>query len=92
MLNNVSLMQRTDPAYFGRVMAVTMMAFGVNSIVPTRSGRPHRDAIGERATLGGLAVACGCVVLLGMAALRREGQSSRAAAGTVESELFTPGA
>ena len=69
MLNNVSLMQRSEPAYFGRVMAVTMMAFGVNSIVSYPVGL-IADAAGERATLGGLAVACGSVVIVGMVALR----------------------
>ncbi|MCC7089228.1 MAG: MFS transporter [Chloroflexi bacterium] len=69
MLNNVSLMQRSDPTYFGRVMAVTMMAFGVNSIVSYPVGL-IADAAGERATLGGLAVACGSVVLVGVLALR----------------------
>jgi hypothetical protein len=50
-------------------MAVTMMAFGVNSIVSYPVGL-IADAAGERATLGGLAVACGCVVLVGVLALR----------------------
>ncbi len=85
MLNNVSLMQRSDSKYFGRVMAVTMMAFGVNSIVSYPVGL-IADAAGERATLGGLAVACGSVVMLGGLALRSQG---RAPARTV-SELSTP--
>jgi MFS family permease len=82
MLNNVSLMQRSDPKYFGRVMAVTMMAFGVNSIVSYPVGL-LADAAGERAALGGLAVACASVVLLGaLAALRSRGRApARAVSG-----------
>ncbi len=85
MLNNVSLMQRSDPKYFGRVMAVTMMAFGVNSIVSYPVGLVA-DAAGERATLAGLAMVCGSVVLVGALALRAQG---RAPAQTI-SELSTP--
>ncbi len=69
MLNNVSLMQRSDPKYFGRVMAVTMMAFGVNSIVAYPVGM-IADVIGERATLAGLAAVCFTVAGAGLAALR----------------------
>jgi len=69
MLNNVNLMERTDPAYFGRVMAVTMMAFGVNSIVAYPVGI-IADQIGERATLAGLAAVCLAVVAAGAVAFR----------------------
>lgn len=69
MLNNVNLMERTDPYYFGRVMSVTMMAFGLNSIFSFPVGL-LADAIGERATLAGLSGASLCVVVLGMVALR----------------------
>jgi predicted MFS family arabinose efflux permease len=69
MLNNVNLMERTDPAYFGRVMSVTMMAFGFNSIVSYPIGE-IADRIGERATLGGLACACMAVVIAGVVAMR----------------------
>lgn len=69
MLNNVNLMERADPVYFGRVMAVTMMAFGVNSIVAYPIGL-IADSIGERTTLIGLACACMTAVVLGAAALR----------------------
>lgn len=70
MLNNVSLMERTDGPYLGRVMAVTMMAFGVNSIASYPVGL-IADAIGERATLAGLSGACLSVVIIGVLALRR---------------------
>lgn len=69
MLNNVNLMERTDPAYFGRVMSVTMMAFGVNAIVAYPIGA-IADQIGERTTLAGLAVVCIGVVVTGVLALR----------------------
>lgn len=69
MLNNVNLMQRSDPAYFGRVMSVTMMAFGLNSIVSYPVGIVA-DHIGERATLAGLAVASMSVVVAGVVASR----------------------
>lgn len=69
MLNNVNLMERTEPAYFGRVMAVTMMAFGVNSIVAYPVGA-IADGIGERTTLAGLAAICLGVVAAGWLAMR----------------------
>lgn len=71
MLNNVNLMERTEGPYLGRVMAVTMMAFGVNSIASYPVGL-IADAVGERATLGGLACACAVVVSVGVLALRSE--------------------
>jgi MFS family permease len=69
MLNNVTLMERTNPRYLGRVMAVTMMAFGLNAIVAYPIGA-IADRVGERATLAGLSVACLLVVTAGTLALR----------------------
>jgi MFS family permease len=69
MLNNVNLMERTESAYLGRVMAVTMMAFGVNAIVAYPIG-VIADRVGERTTLAGLAVVCVAVVVTGALALR----------------------
>lgn len=69
MLNNVNLMQRADPAYFGRVMSMTMMAFGVNSIVAYPIGA-IADRVGERATITGLGIACLTVVIAGIVAMR----------------------
>jgi MFS family permease len=69
MLNNVNLMERSEPVYFGRVMAVTMMASGVQSIVAYPIG-VIADHVGERATLGGLAGACLAAVAAGAIALR----------------------
>ncbi len=89
MLNNVNLMERSDPRYFGRVMSVSMMAFGFNSIVSYPVGL-IADRSGERATLAGLAVATMTVVLLGMVALRAR---SRDAAATLlrDGAVGTPG-
>ncbi len=69
MLNNVNLMERTESLYLGRVMAVTMMAFGVNSIASYPVGL-IADSVGERATLMGLSVACLAVVTAGVVAMR----------------------
>jgi MFS family permease len=69
MLNNVNLMERTEGVYLGRVMAVTMMAFGVNSIASYPIGL-LADRVGERATLMGLACACLAVVCVGVVAMR----------------------
>ncbi len=69
MLNNALMMQESDPAYYGRVMSLTMLAWGFNSL----AGLPFgflADGIGERRTLlimGMLVV----VVLAGSAVARR---------------------
>jgi predicted MFS family arabinose efflux permease len=78
MLNNVNLMERTEPLYFGRVMAVTMMAFGVNSMFAYPVGA-IADAAGERATLAGLATICFLVVMGGIAAMRSVPEQAPAA-------------
>ena len=90
MLNNVNLMERADPKYFGRVMSVTMMAFGFNSIISYPVGI-IADHSGERATLGGLAVATMTVVLLGMLALRSRTREVAAAAALQDRPLGAPG-
>ncbi|MEX0782181.1 MAG: MFS transporter [Dehalococcoidia bacterium] len=64
MCNQVNLMQRTDPAYFGRVMSLTMTAFGLQMIVGFPAGA-LADQIGERATLSLLGLCCFGVVVLG---------------------------
>jgi MFS family permease len=55
MLNNSLIMQETDPAFYGRVMSITMLAWGFNGL----AGFPFgllADAIGERETLMVMAV------------------------------------
>ncbi|MCC7363861.1 MAG: MFS transporter [Dehalococcoidia bacterium] len=50
MLNNSLTMQESDPAYYGRVMSITMLAWGLNGI----AGYPFgliADAAGERPTM-----------------------------------------
>jgi hypothetical protein len=86
MLNNVNLMERTDGAYLGRVMALTMMAFGVNSIAAYPVGL-IADSIGERTTLAGLSCACFGVIALGVMALRST--SGREHLGARQSEPVT---
>ncbi len=66
LLNNVSLMQTSRPEYFGRVMSLTMMAFGVNSLMAFPIGA-FADGAGERLTLAVLGMGCACVVSLGAA-------------------------
>lgn len=70
MLNNVTLMRRTSPQFFGRVMAVTMMAFGLNAIVAYPVGA-IADLAGERPTLGGIAAVTMVVVVFGVLARTR---------------------
>lgn len=61
MCNQVSLMQLTDSAYFGRVMSLTMTAFGMQMVVGFPVGA-LADAAGERAALVVLAAASILVV------------------------------
>jgi predicted MFS family arabinose efflux permease len=64
MCNQVNLMQRTDAAYFGRVMSLTMTAFGLQMIVGFPAGA-LADQAGERATLILFAVCCLAIVAAG---------------------------
>lgn len=80
LLNNMNLMQRTRPEYLGRVMSVTMMAFGVNSMVAYPIGEVA-DQAGERATIVLLGIACFAVVALGFIASR----------GTAYRDTLAPG-
>ncbi len=91
MLNNVNLMERTDPLFFGRVMAVTMMAFGLNSIFSFPVGL-IADAIGERTTLFGLSFAAFAVVGLGVLAMRAIPPKPLVHQPPTESGIPTPGA
>ncbi|MEN8160868.1 MAG: MFS transporter [Myxococcota bacterium] len=61
-LNGAVIVRSTDPAYFGRVMSLTMLAFGAFGLMGLPVGM-LADTIGERATLslqGGVV----CVVVL----------------------------
>ncbi len=67
MLNNVNLMQVASPQFFGRVMAVTMMAFGLNAIVGYPVGL-LADAVGEREAMATIACLSLTVVIAGLIA------------------------
>ncbi len=77
MLNNALIVQESDPQFYGRVMSLTMMAWGFNSL----AGLPFgilADNAGERATLsvmgaGVLVVAALTAAALG--AIRSRGRS-----------------
>ncbi|MBI2765757.1 MAG: MFS transporter [Chloroflexi bacterium] len=54
MLNNALVLQESSPVFYGRVMSLTMLAWGLNGL----AGYPFgliADATGERATLGVMA-------------------------------------
>ncbi len=89
LLNNVNLMERTDGAYLGRVMALTMMAFGFNSIAAYPIG-VVADALGERTTLAGLSVACFTVIGLGVLTMRSASGRQHLGARAAEA-ITTPG-
>lgn len=50
LINNSLVMQNSDPAFYGRVMSLTMLAWGLNSLVGFPLGL-LADQIGERETL-----------------------------------------
>jgi predicted MFS family arabinose efflux permease len=88
MCNQVNLMQRTDPAFFGRVMSLTMTAFGLQMIAGFPAGA-LADAVGERPTLMLLAVLALGVVAAGFASsrtLRRPALAAVPGSGRVKSE------
>ncbi len=64
-LNNALVMRGSEPAYYGRVMSIIMIAFSGSSLVALPVGL-LADAIGERATL----VVLGLAVLLVVGGLR----------------------
>ena len=69
MANQIRLMQYADTAYLGRVMSLTLTAFGMQMIVAFPVGA-FADAAGERAALTALAAVCFGVVVLGTLAAR----------------------
>lgn len=79
IVTSALIMTGSDPAYHGRVMAVTMLAFGAQGIAGLPIGLLG-DAVGERTTLAAL----GAVILLlmlaaGLALLRIERAERRQA-------------
>ncbi|OAI43050.1 hypothetical protein AYO38_11035 [bacterium SCGC AG-212-C10] len=77
MMNNALVMQHSDPAYFGRVMSITMLAWGFNGI----AGLPFgimADAAGERETLmvmGAMVLAALAVTAFVHVAIGRRGEA-----------------
>jgi MFS family permease len=72
LLNNVNLMRLCAREYYGRVMSLTMMSFGLMSVVSYPIGLTA-DRIGERTTLVGCAVAVFVVIAAGFLASIRLG-------------------
>ena len=66
LLNNSLIMQETDQAYYGRVMSLTMMAWGLNGLVGFPFGL-LADQIGERETI--FIMACMVLAVAGVATL-----------------------
>lgn len=64
VLNNAIVMREAEPAYHGRVMSLTMLAWGVNGLVAYPFGA-LADRIGERETLG--VMAAGVLAIIGAA-------------------------
>lgn len=83
MLNNVNLMERASPEYLGRVMALTLVAFGLNSVFSYPVGQAA-DLFGERLIMAALGVACLGVILAGSLALRAQGRSTPVGVRTIE--------
>ena len=68
LLNSALVMQESDPAYYGRVMSLTMMAWGFNSL----AGLPFgllADGIGEEGTLA--VMGAGVLVVTALTAVLR---------------------
>lgn len=63
ILNNALIVTATDPAYHGRVVALTMLAFGAQGIMGLPFGALG-DAIGERWTLALIGSMAGTIILL----------------------------
>lgn len=56
MLNNALQMSETDPAHYGRVMSLTMLAWGSQGLTSFPYG-VLADAVGERAAIATMGVA-----------------------------------
>lgn len=80
LLNNALVMQESDPAFYGRVMSITMLAWGMNGL----AGFPFgllADAVGERETLlimGLLVLGVSVATALMQGALNRQERANEA--------------
>ena len=85
-LNNALVMHETDPAYYGRVMSITMLAFSGTGLVALPVGL-LADAIGERGTLMAMGAAvCVIVALLALWSVRAGTPAPEVAGPTAVSE------
>jgi MFS family permease len=78
LLNNSLIMQESAPEYFGRVMSLTMMAWGLNGLVGFPFGL-LADAVGERETIflmGSLVVGVTTLTLFTHLALGRRSEAT----------------
>ena len=78
-LNGAIVSHLTEPAYFGRVMSLTFLAFAVSSIFAAPVGI-LADAVGERSILAG----SGAIVCLIVALFSLAGRMERAALPVLE--------
>ena len=75
LVNNSLIMAHTDPAYFGRVMSLTMLAWGVQGALALPFG-VLADGVGERemlAIVGVVLLAVTVVAAMAMLRLARRG-------------------
>lgn len=84
-LNGAVIAHSADPAYYGRVMSLTFLAFALFSVVALPIGY-LADATSERATLGVMGVLAGLVVVA--YALLSRSTKSRSPGGTA---VVSPG-
>ena len=79
MLNNALVMRESEPAFYGRVMSLTMIAWGLNSL----AGLPFgvlADGVGERESLfvmGALATVVAVASMAAYAPLREQALQTR---------------
>ena len=92
MLNNALIMQESDPAFYGRVMSLTMLAWGFNSLAGYPIGA-FADASGERAALLVMGISVIAVTVVTMAvyhALSRQRSVRGATMGQAVEATGTP--
>lgn len=84
LLNNALVMQESDPAYYGRVMSLTMLAWGANGLVGLPFGL-LADRVGEGPTLSLMGVlVIGVTVATGLAYAAIGGRAPSPPAAAVE--------
>ena len=79
MLNNALVMRESEPAFYGRVMSLTMLAWGLNSLAGLPFGM-LADSAGERESLvvmGGLAILVAGATMLAFAPIRKQASQTQ---------------